>query len=104
MLLGLRRDCCTFLSSSSSSSPPLPAVLLIATPARRRLDVARETYKENLNDAFELCDVLSKEHNLDMNLSFQGGIFVFTCLNKDVEEREGGKLPSVFLHVVSFEF
>lgn len=62
------------------------------------LDVARETYKEGLNDAFELCDRLKDAHGLEgMALLFNGsggagansGQFVFTLPRAEWDEKEG---------------
>lgn len=59
------------------------------------MDVARETYKEGLNDAFELCDRLKSAHGLDdMALLFNssggtgGGQFVFTIPRAEWDEKE----------------
>jgi hypothetical protein len=60
----------------------------------RRLDVARETYKEGLNDAFELCEGLKQKHGLDgMALLFvssggTGGQFVFMLPQPEWDEKE----------------
>ncbi|KDE08921.1 hypothetical protein MVLG_01015 [Microbotryum lychnidis-dioicae p1A1 Lamole] len=49
------------------------------------LDVARETYKEALNDAFERCEDLKKQHGIDMTLQYSSGNFVYTCPNTELE-------------------
>jgi DNA mismatch repair protein MSH4 len=66
----------------------------------RLLDVARETYKENVGDIYQLSRVLSEQHNLPVVLVYQDGGFVFT-LKKD--ELEGGlkSLPRGFVHLTA---
>lgn len=63
----------------------------------RMLDVARETYKENVSDIHELCQSLSNEHNLPFSLVYveRGGGFWLTVPKDDVE----GDLPRGFLNV-----
>lgn len=63
----------------------------------RLLDVARETYKENVNDIFALCSALSTEHSLPLTLVYQDGAggFVFSVKKSDVE----GELPRGFVNV-----
>jgi DNA mismatch repair protein MSH4 len=65
---------------------------------RIRLDVARETYKENLNDAFELCEDMKAKHGIEMGLQYSGGTFVFSVPKTELEDKE---LPRVFTNVVS---
>ncbi|KAH9949472.1 muts domain V-domain-containing protein [Amylocystis lapponica] len=62
----------------------------------RLLDVARETYKENVGDIFELNRRLSEEHNLSLSLVYQGTGFVFALKKSDLE----GELPRGFVDVV----
>ncbi|KAJ3551161.1 hypothetical protein NM688_g4876 [Phlebia brevispora] len=63
----------------------------------RLLDVARETYKENVNDIFALCSALSAEHGLPLTLVYQDGAggFVFSVKKSDVQD----ELPRGFLNV-----
>lgn len=63
------------------------------------LDVARETFKENVGDIQELCASLSTEHNLSFSLTYneRGGGFWLT-LSKDELE---GELPRGFVNVTS---
>ena len=63
------------------------------------LDVARETYKENVSDIFDLNRTLSEEHNLPLALTYQerGGGFWFTLSKDDLE----GELPRGFLNVTA---
>ncbi|KAF9505616.1 hypothetical protein BS47DRAFT_1322283 [Hydnum rufescens UP504] len=65
----------------------------------RMLDVARETYKENVSDIFELNRTLSEEHNLPLALTYQerGGGFWFTVSKDDLED----ELPRGFLNVTA---
>ncbi|KAM0791598.1 hypothetical protein ACM66B_006041 [Microbotryomycetes sp. NB124-2] len=67
------------------------------------LDVARETYKEGVSDAYNFCENLKNEHSLEtMNLVATGSgnlaQFVFQCTKAEVDEREGG-LPKCFMNV-----
>lgn len=63
----------------------------------RLLDVARETYRENVTDIIELQDELSKEHDLPLALLYQDSGFVFTLKRGDVPE--GTKsLPAPFIN------
>ncbi|GAA5887865.1 hypothetical protein JCM5296_001791 [Sporobolomyces johnsonii] len=66
---------------------------LFAIKAEKKmlLDVARETYRENLNDAHELCDSLRGKHGLDLSLqSTVSGTFLFQCAKEDWEEKGAG--------------
>lgn len=66
-----------------------------------RLDVARETYKENLNDAFDLCDELKKELGLEgMTLLYSNGGFVFSCSSAEWDEH-ASEVTRAFVNVVS---
>ena len=79
-----------------SDSPQVRADLY---PVPLSLDVARETYKEGLNDAFELCDRLKSLHNLEgLALMFNGsrgggGQFMFTLPLPEWDEKEQDKDP-----------
>ncbi|KIL62206.1 hypothetical protein M378DRAFT_187403 [Amanita muscaria Koide BX008] len=64
------------------------------------LDVARETYKENIGDIFQLNCRLSDEHNLPLALLYQDTGFVFTVKKPDLE-CSGGELPKGFINVVA---
>lgn len=65
----------------------------------RMLDVARETFKENVGDIQDLCASLSAEYSLPLSLSYneRGGGF-WLMLNKDELEEE---LPRGFLNVTT---
>ncbi|SCZ88590.1 BZ3500_MvSof-1268-A1-R1_Chr2-1g04511 [Microbotryum saponariae] len=60
------------------------------------LDVARETYKEALNDAFERCEELKKQHGIDMTLQYSSGNFVYTCPNTELEVKTA---PAGFINL-----
>lgn len=63
------------------------------------LDVARETYKENVSDIQEICSSLGAEHGLPLALTYieRGGGFWLTLDKADLEE----ELPRGFLNVTS---
>ncbi|KAI0935607.1 hypothetical protein AcV5_003986 [Taiwanofungus camphoratus] len=61
----------------------------------RLLDVARETYKENVGDIFTLNRVLSEQHDLPLSLVYQDAGFVFALKKSDLE----GELPRGFVNV-----
>jgi hypothetical protein len=63
----------------------------------RLLDVARETYKENVGDIFALSHALSQEQDLPFTLVYQEGGFVFTLKKADLE----GELPRGFVNVTA---
>lgn len=59
------------------------------------MDVARETYKENVGDIFSLNRELSEQHNLPITLVYQETGFVFALKKTDLE----GELPKGFINV-----
>jgi DNA mismatch repair protein MSH4 len=63
--------------------------------------VARETYKENLSDIFELSQALSTKHDLPFQLVYQNGArgFVFTLKKSELDEGKG--LPPGFINVTN---
>lgn len=61
----------------------------------RLLDVARETYKENVGDIYALNLALSEQHGLPFALVYQDAGFVFTLRKNDLE----GELPRGFINV-----
>lgn len=61
----------------------------------RLLDVARETYKENVADIYQLNRVLSEKHGLPLTLVYQNTGFVFALKKTELE----GKLPEGFVNV-----
>ncbi|KAF9466889.1 muts domain V-domain-containing protein [Collybia nuda] len=71
-------------------------VYAVKANRNRLLDVARETYKENVGDIFELNRALSENHELPLSLLYQDSGFVFTLKKSDLE----GELPKGFINVV----
>ncbi|PSR71133.1 hypothetical protein PHLCEN_2v12979 [Hermanssonia centrifuga] len=63
----------------------------------RLLDVARETYKENIGDIFALNTALTEEHEIPLTLVYQDTGFVFTLKKTELE----GELPRGFINVTS---
>ncbi|KAA1468307.1 hypothetical protein DENSPDRAFT_771670 [Dentipellis sp. KUC8613] len=59
------------------------------------LDVARETYKENIGDIMALDKALSEKHGLPLTLVYQDNGFVFALKKNDIE----GDLPFGFVNV-----
>jgi DNA mismatch repair protein MSH4 len=59
------------------------------------LDVARETYKENLGDIYQLNRTLSEEHGLPFTLIRQNTGFVFGLKKNELD----GELPKGFVNV-----
>jgi hypothetical protein len=63
----------------------------------RLLDVARETYKENVGDIHQLHRALSDKHNLPLILVYQEGGFVFALKKDDLD----GDLPKSFINLTA---
>lgn len=61
--------------------------------------MARETYKENISDIFQLNCRLSDEYNLPLSLLYQDTGFMFTLKKSDLESA-GEELPRGFIDVV----
>ncbi|TCD71448.1 MutS protein msh4 [Steccherinum ochraceum] len=59
------------------------------------LDIARETYKENISDIFSLNQELSHEFDLPLSLQYQETGFIFQLKKTDLE----GELPRGFIDV-----
>ncbi|KAG8741823.1 MutS protein msh4 [Ceratobasidium sp. 414] len=72
-------------------------VYAVRSNFNRFLDVARETYRENVTDIIDLQNELSKEHDLALSLQYQENGFVFTLKKGDIPR--GGKLPTAFINV-----
>ncbi|ORY84089.1 muts domain V-domain-containing protein, partial [Leucosporidium creatinivorum] len=81
---------------------------IYAVKAQKKLllDVARETYKENLNDAFELCEEVRLQQGGLEGMSLQylsgGGGFVFTVSAAEWDEKmeeSAGEVGRRFLNV-----
>ncbi|KAI0005291.1 muts domain V-domain-containing protein [Russula compacta] len=60
------------------------------------LDVARETYKENVGDIHELHRSLTEKHDLPIQLVYQGSGFLFAIRKGDLVE---GQLPWGFTNL-----
>jgi len=61
----------------------------------RLLDVARETFKENVADIYQLGRELSEVHGLPLTLVYQDSGFIFQLRKSEVE----GELPTEFINV-----
>ncbi|KAI3621717.1 hypothetical protein WG66_016688 [Moniliophthora roreri] len=61
----------------------------------RLLDVARETYKENVGDIYSLANSLSDAHMLPLTLVYQETGFVFSLKKTELD----GELPRGFINV-----
>lgn len=61
------------------------------------LDVARETYKENVSDIYQLNKSLAEEHELPITLMYQESGFVFVLKKTALV----GELPRGFINVSS---
>lgn len=61
------------------------------------LDVARQTYRESMTDAYEHIESLREEHNLPLQTKFEEARQYYIRLSaSDVEDRD---LPAVFINV-----
>ncbi|KAL5518469.1 MSH4 [Sanghuangporus vaninii] len=65
------------------------------------LDVARETYKENVADIFDLNRSLSSEHGLPLQLVHQMHGFIFTLRKRDFETVGTPTLPKHFINTTA---
>ncbi|KAK7688084.1 hypothetical protein QCA50_008454 [Cerrena zonata] len=72
-------------------------VYAVRANCNRLLDVARETYKENVADIFALNAELSKQHDLPLTVVNQETGFVFQLKKNDLD---GSELPRGFINVV----
>jgi DNA mismatch repair protein MSH4 len=61
----------------------------------RLLDVARETFKENVADIYELGRELSETHGLPLALAYQDSGFIFQLKKSELE----GEFPAEFINV-----
>lgn len=59
------------------------------------MDVARETYKENVGDIYQLSSALGEEHSLPLTLVYQEKGFVFAIKKDELD----GELPKGFINV-----
>ncbi|KAJ7079998.1 muts domain V-domain-containing protein [Mycena belliarum] len=69
-------------------------VYAVKANCNRLLDVARETYKENVGDIFALNRTLSEAHGLPLSLTYHETGFVFTLRKTELE----GELPRGFIN------
>ncbi|KAJ6554549.1 muts domain V-domain-containing protein [Mycena capillaripes] len=69
-------------------------VYAVKANCNRLLDVARETYKENVGDIFALNRTLSDAHGLPLSLMYQETGFVFALRKNELE----GELPRGFIN------
>jgi DNA mismatch repair protein MSH4 len=88
------------MQSKYVSSPPnrrhsANTYLFSKANCNRLLDVARETYKENVSDIFQLNRTLSETHELPLAVVYQDSGFVFTLKKSDLD----GELPKGFINV-----
>ncbi|TDL22289.1 hypothetical protein BD410DRAFT_748498 [Rickenella mellea] len=74
-------------------------VYAVKANCNRLLDVARETYKENVGDIFELNRSLCDEHDLPLQLIYQESGFVFTLKKSDLETSGRENLPPGLVNV-----
>ncbi|KAM0752833.1 hypothetical protein T439DRAFT_299108 [Meredithblackwellia eburnea MCA 4105] len=70
-------------------------IFAVKANRKRLLEVARETYRENISDAFEMCEDLSKQHGLDITLVHSNSGFVFSCAASELEDK---RLPKGFVN------
>lgn len=74
--------------------------LLAKANFNRLLDVARETYKENVGDIMQLNREVSELHHLPIALLYQESGFVFTLKKTDLHDLHD-EVPAGFINVVS---
>ena len=72
-------------------------VYAVKANCNRLLDVARETYKENVGDIYQLNRTLSEEHSLPLTLVYQENGFVFALKKTDLD----GDLPRGFVNATN---
>ncbi|KAI5997385.1 muts domain V-domain-containing protein [Pisolithus albus] len=72
-------------------------VYAVRANRHRLLDVARETFKENVGDIMQLNAVMAEKHGLPLTLVYQENGFVFTLKKDELE----GELPKGFINVTS---
>lgn len=76
-------------------SAPSPEMCNFEANFNRLLDVARETFKENVADIYQLGRELSEAHGLPLALVYHDSGFVFQL--KKLEAEDG--LPAEFINV-----
>ncbi|KAJ1301008.1 hypothetical protein OPQ81_003431 [Rhizoctonia solani] len=84
-------------SFGSSFGAVTKKVYAVRANYNRLLDVARETYRENVTDIIDLRAELSKEHDLPISMQWQDNGFIFVLKKGDVPQ--GTKsLPRPFIN------
>ena len=73
-----------------------PIIVVLQANRNRLLDVARETYKENVGDIYQLNRMLTEEYGLPFMMVYQDTGFVFALKKTDLE----GELPKGFVNVI----
>jgi MutS family domain IV len=89
MLVSTPSKSCRLFSSDTRTD------LISQANCNRLLDVARETYKENVGDIFQLNRTLTEKHNLPLTLVYQDSGFVFGLKKTELQ----GELPRGFINV-----
>jgi len=87
----------SMLSGYRSQLPGKPVLTVNQANCNRLLNVARETYKENVGDIMQLTDTLRAEHDIPVQSIYQDSGFVFCVKKADLE----GGLPPGFINVLS---
>lgn len=99
MYAGRHRRCERSCLCSQGKFAPLRHLLDLTRSCQancnRLLDVARETYKENVGDIYQLNRNISESHSLPISLQYQDTGFVFTLKKTDLE----GELPKGFVNI-----
>ncbi|KAF9575457.1 MutS protein msh4 [Mortierella alpina] len=62
------------------------------------LDVARQTYKETINDIFELVNRYVEEYNVQLKVQFN--VTMGYYLSTTVDQLNGAELPLIFINIV----
>ncbi|KAF9432214.1 MutS protein msh4 [Entomortierella beljakovae] len=62
------------------------------------LDVARQTYKETINDIFEVVNRYAEEYNINLKIQFNTTMGYY--LSSNLDQLGGNELPLVFINVV----
>ncbi|KAF9648246.1 hypothetical protein BDM02DRAFT_3096843 [Thelephora ganbajun] len=91
------------LNEENVQSPPRTGigavtvrVFAVKANFNRLLDVARETFKENVADIYQLGRELSEAHGLPLALVYQDGGFIFQLKKSEVES----ELPAEFINIM----
>ncbi|PVH97768.1 hypothetical protein DM02DRAFT_673841 [Periconia macrospinosa] len=73
----------------------------VKTGVHGLLDVARQTYKENMADAYQYINELSEEHNMKVDLKYEPARgFYIRISTSEIESRDERHLPVVFTNIV----